>query len=300
MPKENYFGQMPKLHARLIKIDPQARTVEAIFDPEGNNPKRATLPLAWDVELYRDGAFATPEDFQKDMRLFAMLDVDAKRKWISVRVLMDEPSVDEYRGKRPTETLKSSPSTHETRLRENGLAARLADVDAVKGRAVIVVARSGSAWARTLKLKDEVQLLAAKETKPFTVTVVECWPDAARTKIKIVTEGKNLSPLEGGMDVRVLMKPPAKTSPLDALGGDTIEERSTRILSTIMCVCGIMEEQCGGKFWTLEACNAMNCPAPRLVKKELAEWMKAGMTDEQIIKKLVERDGEKVLKPHLD
>lgn len=297
-PKENYFGAMPKLYARLIKVDPRARTVEALFEPDN---KPATLPLAWDAELYRNGAFAAPEDFRGGMRVFVLLDTDARKRWAGVRALMDEATAEAIHDRQPVpEAERQRQAARQLqRWNEDGLPARLADVDAVKGRAVMVVAREGSGWARTLKRKDAVRL-QPKEGRAFAATVVECWPDAQRTKLKIVAEGRFLSTLSAGQDMWLRMKPPEKTSSLDALGGQSVSERIARILSTVYCTCGIMAEQCAGKFFTLEACNAHGCPMYPSMKRELAEWMQAGMTDEQIIQKLVKRDGEKVLKPHLD
>jgi cytochrome c-type biogenesis protein CcmH/NrfF len=78
-------------------------------------------------------------------------------------------------------------------------------------------------------------------------------------------------------------------------------ERVEWLMASVYCPCG-MHDECAGHFLTLAACNSGTdnpCGMARRLRKEFAERIDKGLTDQQIIENLVKSHGPKLLCPHM-
>ena len=58
------------------------------------------------------------------------------------------------------------------------------------------------------------------------------------------------------------------------------EERIEWFLSSIYCTCQVKGDVCTGHFYTLASCNPNGCAVPNAMRKELAELIDKGLTDQ--------------------
>jgi hypothetical protein len=156
-------------------------------------------------------------------------------------------------------------------------------------------------WGRSLKPGDKVTLQASPAIQAV-VKHVQPWRE--RTQLRLVTACADQSDLSLGQ--RVHLKMPAPPEDVDAalLPPDldrkrTKEERVEWFLSTIYCTCKIGGDGCTGMFYTLASCNPNGCGMPNVMRKELAEKIDKGMTDQQILEELLKESGPELLRPHL-
>ena len=132
---------------------------------------------------------------------------------------------------------------HFQRLAKDGIAARVNDIDSIDGRLVVTVDRSGALWARTLHMHDSVQVVkCGGEDAAIDAVVFEARPDYGGAKVRLVAEGKSLTTLGLGDEVRLRMKQPEDLDPdlPPDLGRFTSRpDRISWFLSSVYCTCGM-------------------------------------------------------------
>jgi hypothetical protein len=372
---ENYFGKMPKVFCRIVRMDAERRTLEAILDRGG---KQISLPVRSDAAIHRLGSWGKLSDFVPDQRAYLLIDVDDKGNWLNVHAIADDVTnlalhnhwytvtslasdavtlSREDANKKPTSfTLNVAPRTrvwkgaqsvamsglavgdkvfyqtyfdgkmltasdfydeqgyhaarraqeqkHAERLEREGATAVVNDVQPFASEALLTIYREGVTAALKLRTLDKVQLSRLENGKPAApveVTVADVTPDHAKVKLRVVADGSKLSRFAVGGEVRVLIPSSVfsrhSLSP-EYFAGKSLDERASRVMALLYCPCEIAGDNCTGQFYGVLACTH-NCHMPKAMHEEIANLLKAGKSEEEVVKMLTDKYGQALLFSHL-
>ena len=156
-------------------------------------------------------------------------------------------------------------------------------------------------WARSLKSGDVVDLTADPPIKGV-VKSVSPWRE--RTVVRMVVGELEASELKIGQRLHLKMQPPPETVEASPYPPDidlprTRVERAEWFLASIYCTCGVSKNTCTGDFYTLASCNPNACGMPNRTRRAVLKMIDQGLTDRQIMDKLIKERGANLLKPHL-
>jgi hypothetical protein len=187
------------------------------------------------------------------------------------------------------------------RLKEEGLQGTVAALHGVVGEVEIVVDHEAMRWARSLKPKDLVKLGLEK---PAAAVVVDVRPWNERTRLTLGAGGRDLADLRVGQRLRVLVPEPAaevlaSRFPPDAGRAREGAARTEWFLSSTYCSCSIAGDGCTGMFYTLAACNTMNCGMPNRVRKFVAPLLEKGLSDREVLESMEKEFGPAIWRSHL-
>lgn len=183
----------------------------------------------------------------------------------------------------------------DTALEAQGAPAHLLAADGSDWQ--VLVHRAGSAWARGLRAGDSLPLrLADGTTATGRVTGLGPWGE--KTRVALQVSGRPAPP--PGTLFRVMVPRPRLSSLPAGLGiAAQPEERIEWFLSSIYCTCSIAGDRCTGHLFTLSLCDHKGCGKPNSMKQVLSGYIREGLTDAEILKRLLAEEGPELLVPHL-
>ncbi len=182
-----------------------------------------------------------------------------------------------------------------------GLPGSVAFVHVFSGEMDLLVDHEAMRWARSLKRGDKVSLA---EEQPIAAVVKSVKPWRERTLLRLVARSRDLADLKAGQRLALKMPAPSaevENSPFPP-DMDRPRDRSERIdwfLASIYCTCGVRGDVCTGHFYTLASCNPNGCGKPNEMRKHLGGLIDQGLSDRQILEKLLAEEGPGLLQPHL-
>jgi hypothetical protein len=83
----DFFGEMPRAFAVILKVDADARTVTAKLDRDG---KVVTVPLKDDTELHVRDSWGELSDYFPGQHVMLFMYVDDDKKWTYPRAIQDD------------------------------------------------------------------------------------------------------------------------------------------------------------------------------------------------------------------
>ncbi|HEX7899478.1 MAG TPA: hypothetical protein VF950_17050 [Planctomycetota bacterium] len=142
----------------------------------------------------------------------------------------------------------------------------------------------------------------AAQGRPVPVLVQEIRPWYERTRLTLVSNGRDLADVLPGRRVGVSPpagEPGASRLPPDAERPREPAARAEWMLASTYCSCSIAGDVCTGMFYTLAACNGMTCGMPKRVRGFVGPLIEKGLTDREIFEKMEAELGPAIWKPHL-
>src|SRR5204863_513462 len=120
----------------------------------------------------------------------------------------------------------------------------------------------------------------------------------------LVARSQELADLKPGLRLALRMPapPPEVENSRFPPDMDLPRSRAERIdwfLASIYCTCGVRGDVCTGHFYTLASCNPNGCGKPNQMRKRLAGLIDKGLSDREILQKLLKEEGPGLLQPHL-
>jgi hypothetical protein len=198
--------------------------------------------------------------------------------------------------------LKQAQKTRmEARWRKSGLPGTVMGLHLLSGEIDVTLDHEGMRWARSLKPGDRVTL---NLDKPVRAAVQEVRPWYERTRLALVSNGRDLADVAVGRRIRVGVAEPAadvaaSRTPPDAGRPREAAARAEWILSSMYCSCPISGDVCTGMFYTLAACNTMTCGMPERVRKFVRPLIEKGLADKEIFERMDAEFGAAMWNPHL-
>lgn len=239
------------------------------------------------AEAHRGTAKVAPASFPRGSRIF----VRARDR--RALLLLDAEAF-EVRRARQREVLRK-------RWLDEGLPGSVSVVHIFSGEMEMLLDHEGMRWGRSLARGDRVTLMA---DPPIAAVVRSVQPWRERTQLRLVARSADLADLRSGQ--RLNLKRPAPSGAVEAsrLPPDldrsrTREERIDWFLASIYCTCGVRGDTCTGHFYTLASCNPNSCGKPNQMRRRLAALIDRGMSDREILEKLLAEEGPGLLQPHL-
>jgi hypothetical protein len=239
------------------------------------------------AEIYRGTARVGLDRFKPGEKVFVQSSADAAR-------LILDPAAFEVRRAAQKAALRK-------RWTDEGLPGTVSFLHIFSGEMDLMLDHEAMRWGRSLKVGDKVQLQAQP---PIPAVVKEVRPWRERTQVRLVVNGVDQADLVMGQRLKLHMAtPPAEvdtaTLPPDIGRPRTKPERVEWFLASIYCTCGVPRETCTGHFYTLASCNPNGCGMPNQMRKDIAEKIDKGMTDQQIFMALLKEYGPNLVRPHL-
>jgi hypothetical protein len=184
---------------------------------------------------------------------------------------------------------------------KEGLPGSASFVHVFSGEMDLILDHEAMRWARSLKRGAKVTL-AADPGIAAVVKSVRPWRE--RTLVRLVARSQDLADLKAGQRLALKMTaPPAEVEkskfPPDVDVPRSRAERIEWFLASIYCTCGVRGDGCTGHFYTLASCNPNGCGKPNQMRKRLRELIDKGLTNRQILEKLLQEEGPGLLQPHL-
>jgi hypothetical protein len=182
-----------------------------------------------------------------------------------------------------------------------GLPGSVSFVHVFSGEMDLMVEHEGMRWARSLERGNKVTLVA---DPAITAVVKSVTPWRERTLVRLVAKSRDLADLKAGQRLALKMSPPSAEVengkfPPDMGRPRSRAERIDWFLASIYCTCGVRGDVCTGHFYTLASCNPNGCGKPNQMRKRVAELIDQGLSDRQIMEKLLKEEGPGLLQPHL-
>jgi hypothetical protein len=189
----------------------------------------------------------------------------------------------------------------EARWRKSGLPGTVTGLHLLSGEVEITLDHEAIRWGRSLKAGDKVTL---NLDKPVQGSVLEIRPWYERTRVTLVSIGRDLADVTVGRRLRLgVAEPPVELLqspvPLDAGRPREAAARAEWMLASTYCGCSIRGDVCTGMFYTLAACNTMTCGMPNQVRKFVRPLIEKGMSDREIFERMEKEFGSSIWKPHL-
>ena len=192
------------------------------------------------------------------------------------------------------------------RRAKTGLPGTVTALHLLSGEIEVALDHEAIRRGRALKPGDKATLHLGKpfdaaQGKPVPVLVQEVRPWYERTRLTLVSNGRELADVAPGR--RVGLTPPAADlppkGPPDAERPREAAARAEWMLASTYCSCSIAGDVCTGMFYTLAACNTMTCGMPKRVRGFVGPLIEKGLTDREIFEKLEAELGPAIWKPHL-
>jgi hypothetical protein len=239
------------------------------------------------AEAFRGAAKVEPGSFAPGSKVFV------RGKGPQALVLLDAAAFERRRA-RQREALR------QRRLAE-GLPGSVSFLHVFSGEMDLTLDHEAMRWARSLALGDKVTLVA---DPPIPAVVKSVRPWRERTQLRLVAKSRDLADLRAGQRLSLRMPaPPAEVEaskfPPDMGRPRTRQERIDWFLASVYCTCGVRGDTCTGHFYTLASCNPNGCGKPNEMRKRLSALIDRGLSDRQILEKLLEEEGPGLLQPHL-
>ena len=189
----------------------------------------------------------------------------------------------------------------EERWRKTGLPGTVTGLHLLSGEIEVTLDHEAIRWGRSLKAGDKVAINVAK---PIQASVLETRPWYERTRVTLVSIGRDLADVAIGSRLRLSVDaPPAELLqspiPLDAGRPRDPAARAEWMLASTYCGCSIHGDVCTGMFYTLAACNTMTCNMPNQVRKLVRPLIEKGMSDKEIFEAMEKEFGASIWRPHL-
>ncbi len=239
------------------------------------------------AEAYQAGRKVEPAAFAVKSKVFVRAKGDQA-------VLICDPAAFELRRQAQRQALRK-------RWLAEGLPGSVSFVHVFSGEMDLMVDHEAMRWARSLERGHKVTLAA---DPPITAVVKSVAPWRERTQVRLVARARDLADLKAGQRLALKMPPPPpevenSKFPPDLGRPRSRAERIDWFLASIYCTCGVRGDVCTGHFYTLASCNPNGCGKPKQMRQRLAELIDQGLTDRQIIEKLLAEEGPGLLQPHL-
>jgi len=189
----------------------------------------------------------------------------------------------------------------EERWRKSGLPGTVTGLHLLSGEVEITLDHEAIRWGRSLKAGDKAAL---NVDKPIKASVLETRPWYERTRVTLVSIGRDLADVTVGKRIRLSIEAPSpellkSPVPLDAGRPREAAARAEWMLASTYCGCSIAGDVCTGMFYTLAACNTMTCNMPNQVRKFVRPLFEKGMSDKEIFEAMEKEFGASIWKPHL-
>ena len=189
----------------------------------------------------------------------------------------------------------------EERWRKSGLPGTITGLHLLSGELEVTLDHEAIRWGRSLKAGDKVSL---NLEKPVAASVLETRPWYERTRVTLVSIGRDLADVTVGKRVRLSIEAPSaellqSPIPLDAGRPREPAARAEWILASTYCGCSIHGDVCTGMFYTLAACNTMTCNMPNQVRKFVRPLIEKELSDKEIFERMEKEFGPSIWKPHL-
>jgi hypothetical protein len=189
----------------------------------------------------------------------------------------------------------------EDRWRTNGLPGTVTGLHLLSGEIELTLDHEAIRWGRSLKSGDKVTL---NLEKPVQASVLETRPWYERTRVTLVSIGRDLADVTVGKRLRLGMAEPSaellrSPIPLDAGRPREAAARAEWMLASTYCGCSISGDVCTGMFYTLAACNTMTCNMPNQIRKFVRPLFEKGLSDKEIFEQMEKEFGASIWKPHL-
>ncbi len=307
-----FLRLLPKPFGVIKGVDPKARTVTFLAD--GDKEAR-TWPLEPDAEVKVGGWWGRLEQFKAGDRAWAWLKLDRKKKPTSVVMLADDLSEFDMHGSlgaKPGGKPRIAPEKVEAgrkgqrawlrkRWADEGLPGTLTFHHVFSGELELALDHEAMRWGRSLAAGDVVHLAA---DPPIKAVVKAVTPWRERTVVRLVVGELESSELKAGQRLSLKMAPPGAAVEDSPYPPDMGRERSRAeriewVLASTYCTCGVSKDVCTGHFYTLASCNPNGCGLPKGRRRDVGAMIDKGLTDRQILDRLLESDGPLVLRPHL-
>ncbi|MBY0230147.1 MAG: DUF3179 domain-containing protein, partial [Gemmataceae bacterium] len=302
-----FLRLLPKPMGVVKAVDPEARTVTFLAD---GDKEAKTWPLEPDAEVKVGGWWGRLEQLKAGDRAWAWLKLDRKRRPVSVVMLADGLSEWDMHGslkegakarfspKEVEAARKAQKAWLRKRWLDEGLPGTLAVRHVFSGETELMLDHEAMRWGRSLSPGDTVRLMADPPIKAV-VKAVSPWRE--RTVVRLVAGELESSDLKPGQRLSLRMDAPADDGPypLDMERSRSRAERIEWVLASTYCTCGVGKDTCTGHFYTLASCNPNGCGLPKGRRRDVGAMIDKGMTDRQILDRLLESDGPLVLRPHL-
>jgi hypothetical protein len=199
-------------------------------------------------------------------------------------------------------TLKEAQKARlEAQWRKTGLPGTITGLHLLSGEIEVTLDHESMRWGRSLKPGDAVTI---NLDKPVQASVLDVRPWYERTRVTLVSIGRDLADAVTGRRIRVsIQEPPAELLkspiPLDAGRPREPSARAEWMLASTYCSCSIAGDVCTGMFYTLAACNTMTCAMPNRVRTFVKPLFEKGLTDKEVFGQLEKEFGPSLWKPHL-
>lgn len=260
----------------VTAVDPERRTVDVRRKLDGKNEQTRVLKAAADLKL--------PE---KDTRVYVQTAGEELVRSVDADGLAKLKEVRRAR--------------LEDRWRKNGLPGTVIGLHLLSGEIELALDHEALRWGRALKPGDRSTLQLGK---PLPVLVQEVRPWYERTRVILVSNGRDLADVAPGRRVRLGVSEPAaellaSRFPPDSERPREAGARAEWMLASVYCGCTISGDVCTGMFYTLAACNTMTCGMPNQVRAFVRPLIEKGLTDREIFGRMEIEFGPSLWKPHL-
>jgi hypothetical protein len=248
-------------------------------------PNRALKTAGADA--YQGGRKVAPDAFAPKSKVFV-------RARGGQAVLVCDPAAFEARRQAQRAALRA-------RWLKEGLPGSVSFVHVFSGEMDLLLDHEAMRWGRSLKRGDKVTLA---DEPPIAAVVKSVRPWRERTLVRLVAKAQDLADLKVGRRLALKMAAPPSAVEDSKLPPDldvprSRAERIDWFLASIYCTCGVRGDVCTGHFYTLSSCNPNGCGKPNQMRKYLGELIDKGLSDRQIMEKLLKEEGPGLLQPHL-
>jgi hypothetical protein len=254
----------------------------------------------WTITKVEKGiaTFHPTKGADRSLKLGTIAPIMGERVWFQssadeIRALLGESEFAKKRDEQKAELRR--------RWEKNGLPGSVLFLHPLSGELELMLDHEAMRWSRSLQAGAEVEIDAVP---PIKAVVREVRPWRERTQVRVVAAAADQGDLKPGQRVHVRTKAPSASVESSLLPPDmgrrkVKEERVEWFLASIYCTCLVRGNICTGHFYTLASCNPNGCGQPTLMKKQIADLIDKGMTDEQVFAALLKEHGPGLLKPHL-
>jgi hypothetical protein len=279
----------------LASADPAKRiiVIRRKLDGKTEATRSLTVPAAWTFSCEGDDFVIQPASPETALRVRTGGGVYVQTAGEEVVLLAGVDGLSKLK--------QAQKARMEERWRKHGLPGTVQGIHLLSGEIELALDHEGMRWARSLKLGDRVTL---NLEKPIKAAVQEVRPWYERTRLALVSNGRDLADVAVGRRIRVGVAEPAgdllaSRTPPDAGRPREAAARAEWILSSMYCSCPISRDVCTGMFYTLAACNTMTCGMPERVRKFVRPLIEKGLTDKEIFDRMDTEFGAAMWNPHL-
>lgn len=302
--KADVLRSVPKKFATFLKYLKKEHAIKLQFEDED---KPETWPINADAEVKLHGWWGRLDQLKPKQRIYVWLDIDRKKKPISILMVADEISEKDIHGRvedeqRLDQQRQKQKEFLRNRWRKEGLPATVLFLHKLGGEMLLMLDHEAMRWGRYLRPGDQVTIEVSPVIKA-TVKKVRPWRE--RTMVQLVTKsGLDQATLKLSQRVLVKVPEPPKAVQASALPTDMgrLKDREARIewfLASTYCTCKNKGDRCTGMFYSLASCNINICGMPGRMRSIVGKMIDKGLSDKEIFESLLKQRGKDLLKPHL-